>query len=68
MPSAPSRPRERGEPAVAFGEIYIQTGYDPRPAPEGKHLLSVFGQYAPYELAEGTGTRAATRSPASSSS
>ena len=38
---------ERGEPAVAFGEIYIQTGYDPSPAPAGKHLLSVFGQYAP---------------------
>jgi phytoene dehydrogenase-like protein len=45
---------ERGEPAVAFGEIYIQTGYDPSPAPEGKHLLSVFGQYAPYTLSEGT--------------
>ena len=44
---------ERGEPAVAFGEIYIQTGYDPSPAPEGKHLMSVFGQYAPYELAGG---------------
>jgi phytoene dehydrogenase-like protein len=42
-----------GEPAVGFGEIYIQTGYDPSPAPEGKHLLSVFGQYAPYELAKG---------------
>ncbi len=27
---------ERGEPAVAFGEIYIQTGYDPSPAPRGK--------------------------------
>jgi phytoene dehydrogenase-like protein len=45
---------DRGEPAVAFGEIYIQTGYDPSPAPEGLHLLSVFGQYAPYELASGT--------------
>ena len=44
---------ERGEPAVGFGEIYLQTGYDPSPAPEGHHLLSVFGQYAPYELAEG---------------
>ena len=43
---------DRGEPAVGFGEIYIQTGYDPSPAPEGHHLLSVFGQYAPYELAE----------------
>ncbi len=44
---------ERGEPAVGFGEIYVQTGYDPTPAPEGFHLLSVFGQYAPYELADG---------------
>ena len=44
---------ERGEPAVAFGEIYIQTGYDPSPAPEGKHLMSVFGQYAPYALSDG---------------
>ena len=45
---------ERGEPAVAFGEIYIQTGYDPSPAPEGRHLLSVFGQYAPYTMSQGT--------------
>jgi phytoene dehydrogenase-like protein len=45
---------DRGEPAVGFGEVYIQTGYDPSPAPEGHHLLSVFGQYAPYELAHGT--------------
>jgi phytoene dehydrogenase-like protein len=44
---------ERGEPAVAFGEIYIQTGYDPSPAPEGRHLLSVFGQYAPYQISDG---------------
>ena len=39
-----------GEPAVAFAEIYIQTGYDPTVAPEGKHLMSVFGQYAPYDI------------------
>jgi phytoene dehydrogenase-like protein len=44
---------DAGEPAVGFGEIYIQTGYDPTPAPPGKHLMSVFGQYAPYDLAEG---------------
>jgi phytoene dehydrogenase-like protein len=43
----------RGEIAIGFGEIYVQTGYDPTPAPEGYHLLSVFGQYAPYDLAEG---------------
>ncbi len=42
---------ERGEPAVGFGEVYLQTGYDATPAPAGKHLLSVFGQYAPYDLA-----------------
>lgn len=42
-----------GEPAVAFAEVYCQTGYDPTPAPEGKHLISVFGQYAPYEIAAG---------------
>jgi phytoene dehydrogenase-like protein len=45
---------DRGEPTVAFGEIYIQTGYDPSPAPPGRHLLSVFGQYAPYDLDHGT--------------
>jgi phytoene dehydrogenase-like protein len=45
---------ESGEPAVGYGEVYFQTGYDPSPAPEGKHLMSVFGQYAPYSFAEGT--------------
>ena len=39
-----------GEAAVGFGEIYVQTVHDPSPAPDGKHLLSVFGQYAPYEF------------------
>ncbi|MEO3857150.1 NAD(P)/FAD-dependent oxidoreductase [Acrocarpospora sp. B8E8] len=39
-----------GEPAVGFGEIYFQTSHDPSPAPEGKHLVSVFGQYAPYGM------------------
>lgn len=43
----------RGNPAVGFGEIYMQTGYDPTPAPEGHHLMSVFGQYAPYDLEQG---------------
>ncbi|MDA0185419.1 NAD(P)/FAD-dependent oxidoreductase [Solirubrobacter phytolaccae] len=41
---------DRGEPAVGFGEIYVQTGYDQTPAPQGRHLLSVFGQYAPYAM------------------
>jgi phytoene dehydrogenase-like protein len=41
---------ERGEPAVGFGEIYVQTLHDPSVAPPGRHLMSVFGQYAPYTL------------------
>lgn len=45
---------QAGEPAVSFAEIYCQTGYDPTPAPEGMHLMSVFAQYVPYELADGT--------------
>ncbi len=44
---------DAGEPAVGFGEIYIQTGYDATPAPPGKHLLACFGQYAPYDIADG---------------
>jgi phytoene dehydrogenase-like protein len=40
----------RGETAIGFGEIYVQTGYDSSPAPPGRHLMSVFCQYAPYEL------------------
>ena len=42
-----------GEPAVGFGEIYVQTLHDPSPAPPDRHLLSVFGQYAPYTLTGG---------------
>jgi len=47
----------RGEPAVGFGEIYVQTVHDPSPAPAGKHLLSVFGQYAPYDINGGWDAR-----------
>lgn len=44
---------ERGEPSVGFAELYFQTAYDPTVAPPGRHTMSVFAQYAPYELAEG---------------
>jgi len=44
----------RGEPAIAFCELYFQSAYDDSVAPPGKHVMSVFAQYAPYELAEGT--------------
>lgn len=44
---------QAGEPSLGFAEVYFQTGWDPQAAPDGKHLMSVFGQYAPYELAQG---------------
>jgi phytoene dehydrogenase-like protein len=33
-------------------ELGVPTAYDPTLAPDGKHLLSLFVQYAPYRLAE----------------
>ena len=49
------RAAEGGKPAdKMFCEAWIQTASEPELAPEGKHTLSVFAQYAPYELAEGT--------------
>jgi phytoene dehydrogenase-like protein len=44
---------ERGVPNIGFCEVYFQTAYDPSVAPAGRHLISVFAQYAPYHLAEG---------------
>ncbi|HEX2467504.1 MAG TPA: NAD(P)/FAD-dependent oxidoreductase [Solirubrobacterales bacterium] len=44
---------ERGELKIAYAEIYSQTAADPSPAPEGKHLLSAFCQYAPAEPPNG---------------
>lgn len=35
-------------------EMTMATSVDRSIAPEGKHLLSIFVQYAPYELSEGT--------------
>ena len=55
---------ERGEPAVGFGEIYIQTGYDPTPAPEGHHLLASSASTRPTSSPRGRGRHAATRSRA----
>lgn len=44
-----------GKPAERFFcEAWIQSASEPELAPEGKHTLSVFAQYAPYELAEGS--------------
>jgi len=44
----------RGEPASEWCEIYFQTAYDPTVAPPGADTMSVFAQYAPYTLADGT--------------
>jgi phytoene dehydrogenase-like protein len=42
-----------GEAVVSFGEVYFQSSHDQSVAPPGRHLLSIFGQYAPYDLAGG---------------
>jgi phytoene dehydrogenase-like protein len=42
-----------GEPRFGFAELYFQTAYDPTVAPPGRHTMSVFAHYAPYELADG---------------
>jgi phytoene dehydrogenase-like protein len=44
---------ERGEPAIGWAELYFQTAHDPTVAPPGRHTMSAFTQYAPYELAAG---------------
>jgi phytoene dehydrogenase-like protein len=44
----------RGQPAPAWCELYFQSAYDATIAPEGRHTMSVFAQYAPYTLATGT--------------
>ena len=44
----------RGIPRIGFCELYFQSAYDDTVAPPGKHVMSVFAQYAPYELAEGS--------------
>jgi hypothetical protein len=41
-------------PSPGFAELYFQTAYDASVAPPGKHTMSVFAQYAPYELDHGS--------------
>ena len=49
------RAAAEGRPAQEmFCEAWIQTTTEPELAPSGKHTLSVFAQYAPYHLAEGS--------------
>lgn len=50
-----ARDAAEGRPAQAmFCEAWIQSASEPELAPAGKHTLSIFAQYAPYQLAEGT--------------
>jgi len=37
-----------------FMNIHMQSAVDPTVAPEGQHTISIFAQYFPYTLAEGT--------------
>jgi len=54
MQTAYNESRE-GRPAKApFMSIHMQSAVDPTVAPEGKHTISIFAQYFPYTLAEGT--------------
>lgn len=44
-----------GQPATnPFLNIHMQSAIDNTVAPEGQHTISIFAQYFPYELAEGT--------------
>jgi phytoene dehydrogenase-like protein len=46
---------KRGKPSRRpYMDCYIQTATEEGLAPTGKHTLSMFVQYAPYDLAEGT--------------
>jgi len=44
----------RGEPAPEWCELYFQTPYDASVAPPDRHTMSVFAQFVPYTLADGT--------------
>ncbi|WP_273847478.1 phytoene desaturase family protein [Rubrobacter calidifluminis] len=45
----------RGQPSQRpFLEAYIQSATEDGLAPPGRHVMSIFSQYAPYDLAEGS--------------
>lgn len=43
-----------GHPAPSWAEVYFPSHYDRSVVPEGGHVMSVFAQYVPYELSDGT--------------
>ena len=44
----------RGIAAPRWAELYFHTAYDGSVAPPERHIMSVFAEYVPYELADGT--------------
>jgi phytoene dehydrogenase-like protein len=40
-------------PERLWTELYFQSAHDDTVAPAGKHVMSVFAQYVPYEFAQG---------------
>ena len=40
-------------PGRLWTELYFQSAHDATVAPPGKHVMSVFAQYVPYEFADG---------------
>ncbi len=55
LQSAYEDARTRGESAEPLIECFLQTPTDPSLAPPGKHILSIFAQYFPYDRAERSG-------------
>ncbi len=53
LQSAYEDARTRGESAEPLIECFLQTPTDPSLAPPGKHILSIFAQYYPYDRAGG---------------
>lgn len=43
-----------GEPSPGWAELYFQSACDASVAPPGAHSMSVFCQYVPYRLADGS--------------
>ena len=43
-----------GVPAPVWAELYFHSAYDASVAPPGRHVMSVFAQYAPYRLVGST--------------
>jgi phytoene dehydrogenase-like protein len=66
MQTAYEDAKRTGAARRPFLELYMQTPTDSTLAPAGKHLLSIFAQYFPYERADGPWTAAKREAAAQS--